>query len=170
MALDTTIGGPSADSYATLAEYTARAAAMGWTLGVTDAANEVNLRRAAVALDASHTFRGIKNTVAQAREWPRFDSAGYAGIAVFDPYLITPETIPPAIKEAQMELAFILQGGVDPLATVEAPIKREEKQVGSLRTETEYAGYKATPRVTAVERILRPYLAVGPGQARAVRG
>lgn len=164
MALDTTIGGTSSDSYATTAEYSARAAAMGWTIEGLTAANEVNLRRAAVVIDKTYHFLGLKQYQFQTRSWPRLVND------LVEDWPIDPDTIPQPIKDAQMELAFILQGGVDPLETVTAPIKREEKQVGSLRTETEYAGYKSTPRLTAVDRILRPYLAIGPGQARAVRG
>jgi len=166
MALDTTIGGAAADSYATLAEYTARAAAMGWTLAETDAANEINLRRAVVAMDATYSFRGTKNTLAQAREWPRYDVSGYGSAMWFDPYQITPEVIPPAVKDAQMELAYLIQGGADPLATTSGNIKAE--QLGPMRRE--YGSPKsALSRFTAVDRILKPYLAGGIGQARAAR-
>lgn len=165
MALDTTIGGAAADSYATLAEYTARAAAMGWTLADTDAANEVNLRRAAVALDASYGFRGTKNTTAQALEWPRSEALGYSTGLMFDPYPIRPDEIPPRVKQAQMEMAYLIQGGADPLATYEGGVKREKIDV----IEVEFAGARGRPRFDAVDRILAPYTTSGPGQSRMVR-
>lgn len=165
MALDTTIGGASADSYATLAEYTARATAMGWTLADTDAANEINLRRAAVALDATYAFRGTKNTVEQAREWPRFSDTGYGAVDYFDPYPIRPTFIPPRIKEAQMEMAYLIQGGADPLATYTGGVKRQKVDV----IEVEYAGASGRPRYDAVDRLLGPYLGAGPGQSRIMR-
>lgn len=165
MALDTTIGGVAADSYATLAEYTARAAAMGWTLADTDAANEVNLRRAAVAVDVGYVFRGTKNTAAQAREWPRFDDSGYGMVYDFDPYPIMSGEIPQRVKDAQMEMAHLIQGGADPLATFEGAVVRERVDV----IEVEYTA-KSRPRYDAVERALGPYLAAGGGQSRMVRG
>lgn len=163
MALDTTISGTSADSYATLAEYTARAAAFGWTLATTDAANEINLRRAAVAIDESHAFIGMQQYRSQALSWPRLVNQ------LVDGWPIDPDTVPQAIKDAQMELAFLIQGGADPLATVTAPIKRERKKADVLEIETEYAGSKALPRFTVVDRILRPYLRAGAGQTNLVR-
>ncbi|MDG4650110.1 hypothetical protein P6F26_16805 [Roseibacterium sp. SDUM158017] len=165
MALDITIGGTAADSYATLLEYTSRAAAMGWTLEGTDAANEVNLRRAAVAIDASYSFRGTKNTVAQAREWPRFDGSGYGMVYDFDPYPLRSDEIPQRVKDAQMEMAYLIQGGADPLATYTGGIKRQKVDV----IEVEYAGAQGRPRYDAVDRILGPYLTAGPGQGRMVR-
>ena len=67
MALDTTIGGTSADSYGTLAAYTAYGTAMGWTLAATDALNEVNLRKSANYLDRKFSFIGMQQYQYQAR-------------------------------------------------------------------------------------------------------
>lgn len=159
MALDTTIGGTASDSYATLAEYQARAAAMGWTLAGTDAANEVTLRRAAVAIDATYSFVGMKQYQFQARSWPRLVNQ------LVEDWPINPDTIPGAIKEAQMEMAFLIQSGADPLATFEGAVKREKIDV----LEVEYAGGRARPRFDGVDRILKPYVLSGPGQTRMVR-
>lgn len=163
MALITTTGAADADSYATLAQYAARASAMGWTLADTDAANEINLRRAAVVIDSGYQFIGMQQYQFQSRDWPRLVSD------LVDDWPIDPDTIPQAIKDAQMEMAFLIQGGADPLATVTAPIKRERKKADVLEIETEYAGSKLLPRFTAVERILRPYLRAGAGQVNLVR-
>ena len=162
--LDETPGGESADTYATLAEYQARAAAMGWTLSGTDAEDEVNLRRAAVALDASYDWRGQKRTRAQALGWPR-DNVGY-----IDGWLIEPDTIPQAVKDAQMEMAQIIQSGTDPLAVFEGAVKRVREKADVLEEETEYTGGRARPRFTAVDRILRDYVRSGAGQMAVARG
>lgn len=163
MTLITTVAATDADSYATLAEYTARAEAMGWTLADTDAANEVSLRRAAVVIDETYVFVGLKQYQFQARSWPRLVNQ------LVDGWPIDPDTIPSAIKEAQMEMAFLIQGGADPLATVTAPVKRERKKADVLEIETEYAGGKALPRFTAVDRILRDYVRAGAGQIHLAR-
>lgn len=158
MALITTIAAADADSYATLAEYTARAAAMGWTLADTDAANEINLRRAAVVNDKIYSFIGMKQYQFQARSWPRLVDD------LVDDWPIDPDTVPGAIKDAQMEMAFLIQGGADPLATVQAGIKRKREKIDVIEEETEYSGALTLPRFTAVDRILRDYVRAGAGQ------
>lgn len=171
MALDTTIGGTASDSYATLAEYEAYVASQGLTpLSGSDAQHEAELRRAAVAIDSSYPFRGVKNTSTQALEWPRYsDAAGYTGPATYDPYPIIPTEIPRAIKLAQIEMAWQIHTGQDPLATVTGAIKRKREKVDVIEEETEYAGALTLPRFTSVDRILRPYLRAGAGQMHLAR-
>ena len=156
MALDTTIGGAAADSYATLAEYTARATAMGWTLGA-EAANEANLRRAAIAIDTGYTHKGTKAAQAQALAWPRVN------VIDGDGYSVSSGTIPQAVKDAQMEMAYLIQGGADPLATVDAVVKREKIDV----IEVEYQSGSGLPSFTAVTRLLRGYVASSGQLVRA---
>jgi hypothetical protein len=162
MALDTTIGGAAADSYASAAEYTARAAAMGWTLGTTQ---EADLRRAAVAIDALWLVNalGYRQYQTQAREFPRIINDLVNG------WPVDVDTIPVAIKAAQMEMAYLIQGGADPLATIDGVVASERVKAGPVESETTYQGGKAQPRYTAVLALLRPYLAAGAGQARLVR-
>jgi len=162
MSLDTTPGGAAADSYATLAEYQARAAAMGWTLSGADATDEANLRRAAVALDATFRFIGFRTEKDGSRSWPRVVPSDY----LVDGWSVPSSTIPQAIKDAQMEMAHLIQTGADPLATQEGAIKRERVDV----IEVEYTGGKGRPRYDAVERLLAGYLATSPGQTQVVRG
>ena len=164
MALITTIGATNADSYATLAEYTARASALGWTLADTDAANEINLRRAAVVIDETYSFIGMKQYQFQSRSWPRLVRQ------IVDDWPINPDTIPDAVKFAQMEMAFLLQGGADPFATYDGAVKRKREKVDVIEEETEYTGGKGRPMFTGVDRILRDYITSGPGQVKAVRG
>lgn len=164
MALDTTIGGTSADSMASLAEYEAYAAALGWTLADTDAANEVNLRRAAQYLDRNYAFIGMKQYQYQTMPWPRL----YPGL--IEDWPVNPDTIPGAIKDAQCELAFLIQGGLDPFATVTAVVASTRAKAGPVETETVYQGGLSRPRLVALEGILGPYLASGRGQQRLARG
>lgn len=163
MALDSTIGGAAADSYATLVEYEARATAMGWTLAETDAANEANLRRAAEAIDASYAFVGYRQYQTQARQWPRIVTG------LIDGWPVNPDTIPQAVKSAQMEMAYAMQGGTDPMAALEGIVARSRDKAGPVETETEYLGGKGAARITAVDRLLRPYLFHGAGQTRLMR-
>jgi len=160
MALTTTIGGTASDSYVTLAEYQARATAMGWNLHGSDAKEEQDLRRAAVAIDSTYSFVGIQQYQYQSRDWPRLVRD------LVDDWPVNPDTIPQAVKDAQMEMAFLIQGGADPLATTNGSITMEE--IGPISRE--YAAPKsAVARFTAVERLLRPYLAAGLGQPGMVR-
>lgn len=169
MSLDTTIGGAASDSYVTLAEYTAYAASQGWTLADTDGANEVNLRRAVLSMDTRFSFRGIKQTREQAREWPRATDYGFTNNLDFDPYPIIVNTVPAQIKNAQMELAHIIQQGTNPLATITTSRTMERKKVGPIETEVETVP-TGTPRLVAVEGLLRPYVKAGAGQVSLVRG
>lgn len=164
MALDATSAGQNADSYVTLDEYQARATAFGWTLSGDDATDEVNLRKAAVALDASYGWKGLRGSEFQSLDWPR-DDVGYV-----DGWWIDSQIVPQAIKAAQMEMAYLIQGGAEPLATVQAPVKRERKKADVLEIETEYAGGKSLPRFTAIDRILRDYVRAGAGQIHLARG
>jgi hypothetical protein len=159
MALDTTIGAANADSYATLAEYEARAVVMGWALADTNAANEINLRRAAMAIDATYEWVGMKQYQFQARDWPRLVNQ------LVDGWPIDPDTVPQAIKNAQMEMAYLIQGGADPLATYTGGIKRQKVDV----IEVEYAGASGRPRYDAVDRLLSGYVTAAPGQSVMVR-
>lgn len=159
MALDTTIGGASADSYGTLSAYQAYGAGRGWTLGANDAADEVNLRRAVDYIDRRHSFIGQRQYETQARAWPRL-----VNVLVKD-WPIDPDTVPADIIEAQFEVAYLLQGGLDPFATITSSRKRAT--VGPITVETVPTG---TPRVVAVSGLLAPYLTAGVGQVALSRG
>lgn len=163
MALVTTIGGASSDSYGTLAAYQTYAANMGWTLSGVDATDEQNLRRAAQALDRNFTFIGTRQYQTQALAWPRVVTD------LVKDWPIDTDTIPQDIIDAQFELAYLIQGGVDPFETITATVARTRVKAGPVESETEYTGGKATPRLVAVEGLLRPYLKAGRGQIALVR-
>ena len=163
MTLDITIGGTASDSYGTLAAYEAYGLAMGWTLAVTDAANEINLRRAAVVIDRNNEFFGLQQYQFQARAWPRLVRG------LFNDWPIDPDTIPVDIIDAQFEVAYILQGGIDPFATIETSATSESIKVGPITI----AGSNlptSTPRIVAVEGLLRAYIRGGQGLVQMRRG
>lgn len=165
MALDTTIGGFNSDSYVTLAEYEAYAAAQGLTpLSGNDASHEAELRRAAQVIDESYSFIGIKQYQYQARAWPRLVRQLVAD------WPVNPDTIPDAVKRAQMEMAWLIHGGADPFATYDGAVKRKREKLDVIEEETEYTGGKGRPMFTGVDRMLRDYVISGSGQARMVRG
>tara|TARA_R110000868_G_scaffold296345_1_gene556577 strand:+ start:231 stop:722 length:492 start_codon:yes stop_codon:yes gene_type:complete len=163
MALDTTIGGTDADSYGTLAAYAAYSTAMGRTLATTDALNEVNLRKSASYLDRKYSFIGMQQYQYQARAWPRLVND------LVDDWPINPDTIPQDIIDAQFEMAFVFQGGLDPFATIESSSTSESIKVGPI---TIASGTLPTgqPRVVAVEGLVRGYILNGVGQIKMVRG
>lgn len=161
MSLDATIGGGASDTYLTLAEWQAYLAARGITPTGDDAAQEVSLRKAAQAMDVSYSFVGYRSTYGQAREWPR----SYNGMV--DGYYIGTDEIPQRVKDAQSELAYMIHTGSDPLANFTGGVKREKVDV----LEVEYTdGGPQRERYTAVERLLRPFLAFGAGQVAVTRG
>jgi hypothetical protein len=142
-----------ADTYVTLAVYQAYGAALGWTLGADDNADEINLRRAYQGINRNWTYKGKPVDADQTGAFPRINSEG----------------IPQRVKDAQIELAFLVQGGLDLFATVESITTSETIKVGpiSLGSDSLPTG---RARVVAVQGLLRPYLAAGAGQVSLVRG
>jgi hypothetical protein len=163
MALDTTIGGTASDSYGTLAAYTAYALGMGWTLAATDALNEINLRKGATYLDRKYSFIGMQQYQYQALSWPRLVND------LVDDWPIDPDTIPLDIIHAQFEVAYILQGGLEPFATIETHSTGDMLKVGPITLDEETLP-TSTPRIVAVEGLLRGYIRGGVGMANMVRG
>ena len=163
MALDTTIGGTQSDSYGTLAAYEAYALAMGWTLATTDAANEINMRKGAVVNDRKNQFIGLKQYQFQALAWPRLVND------LVNDWPVNPDTIPLDIIHAQFEMAYILQGGLDPFATIETSATSESIKVGPITIAG--SNLPTSPaRIVAVEGLLRAYVRGGQGLINMRRG
>lgn len=168
MALDTTIGGASSDSYGTIAAYDAYVVAnIDTAYSGTAATQEMNLRRAAQYLDRHYQFAGYKQYETQARDWPRLTNI------LVDGWPIDGDTIPQDVIYAQFELAYAFEtDSVDPFATITAgTVRRTKSKAGPVETETEYSAGRDTPRMVAVEGLLRPYILGGvTGQVRMGRG
>lgn len=143
-----------ADSYVTLSAYQAYGAALGWALGDTDAADEINLRRAFQTVNRQWSYLGVKADEGQAGEFPRYIAESNTNS----------DEIPQEVMDAQCELAFLIQGGLDPFATVSGVVASTKAKAGPVETETTYLGGLSTSRIVAVEGLLRPYLASGRGQ------
>lgn len=111
MALDTTIGGPSSEAYASIETIHAYAVKVGASFPITGsdgpsteaaiAAAEAAARRATAAIDGAYgsRFIGVPASTSQALEWPRKD-AWYRGEELPD------DTIPQKIVEATAEAAI----------------------------------------------------------------
>ena len=48
--------------------------------------------------------------------------------------------------------------------------RRTKSKAGIVETETEYAGFRETPRFVAVEGLLSPYVVFGGSQIKVMRG
>lgn len=164
MTLDVTVGGSSADSYATLAEYGTYWTNRNVTLSGTDASKEAELRRAANWIDRNYQFVGMRQYQTQTMDWPRLTDA------YVDGWPIDADTVPQDIKDAQMELAYLIQSGETPWESIDGGIKRKRVKAGPAESETEYAGTKGTSRIVAIEGLLSPYLdASASGQIKMTR-
>lgn len=95
----------AADSYISLADARTWAANYGYTLPADDTEAEVALRKAAQYVDLQ-PFKGSRTTSAQALEWPR------TGVYC-DGNLISYDTIPEQVKQAQTIAAATYGAGVD---------------------------------------------------------
>tara|TARA_R110000868_G_scaffold237735_4_gene492329 strand:- start:64 stop:561 length:498 start_codon:yes stop_codon:yes gene_type:complete len=165
MTVDATVGGATSDTLATLAEYQAYGALRGLTLGATDAADEINLLKAMDYLSRKYVYVGVRTTSTQALVWPRVTGLYVEG------YQVATDTIPLALKDAQCEMAYLIQGGATPFATVSTGATLSTRvKAGSVESETTYQGARETPRFVAVEGLLAPYIVAGAGQVSMVRG
>lgn len=162
MALDTTIGGTTADSYVTVAEadtYHANFGNTDWSAIATDALKEAALRKAAQYLDTK-SYQGIKTASTQALEWPRYD-------VVIDGYLIPSDTIPTAIKNAQMEAALIASAqSLTPNLSNGSVIEETVGKITKRYSDYTKDGGKKWP---LVDKLLRGYTMGGENFHRVVR-
>jgi len=109
-------------------------------------------------------WKGMRSTELQALDWPRADVEDYDG------YVLDSDSIPAAIKEAQVELAVRALSAdlMSDVTTDDSNVASESASIGSISHSVVYAGGKATQKVyTVVERLLEPYL-IGGGEI--VRG
>lgn len=167
MALDTTIGGASSDSYVTTAEYAAYIVAnIDASYSGVEATQELNLRRAAQYLRRNFHWIGTQQYQTQARAWPRLTDK------LIDGWPVDPDTIPQDIKDAQCELAYIFEvDGVDPYAAITTgAVKVSRSKAGPVEAETEYFDARQSPRFPAVTGLLSDYTLGGSGQVRLLRG
>jgi len=124
MALDTTPGSATQDSYATIEEFDTyaenRLPVLDLVTTATDAQKEAALRMAARSLDANFVWTGAAVDAVQALTWPRSGMLTRNG---FDIAEAGAESITKPLKDAQCELAYQLLGGADLISDNEAASK-----------------------------------------------
>lgn len=111
MALDTTPGSATQNSFATVAEFKTyrgnRLPSIAAVLAANDTAIEAALIVAGRSLDANFDWTGAAVDDVQAMTWPR------SGMLTRNGFAIGTTTIPQPLKDAQCELAYQLLGGAD---------------------------------------------------------
>lgn len=166
MAIVTTVGDQTANSYITVAEYEAFWTERNVNLSHSNAAKEAELVKAADYINREYAFVGERQFRYQAMAWPRL-----TGVILVKDWPIDPDTVPQDIKDAQAELAYIINQGTNVFATVEGGAKvREKNKAGPVETEVEYTNFRETPRFVAIEGLLSPYTVYGGAQFKMVRG
>ena len=166
MAIVTTVGSASANSYITVAEYEAFWTERNVTIPGRTAPKKAQPVQAADYIKRGYNFVGEQQFKEQAMVWPRL-----TGIILVKDFPIDPDTVPQDIKDAQAELAYIIHQGTDVFATVTGGAKvREKNKAGPVETEIEFTNFRETPRFVAIEGLLSPYTIYGGAQLRMVRG
>lgn len=163
MALDATIGGPSADSYVTLAESDAYHLALGRETTWVDLDADVKepaLRKATIFLNSRYTWRGARVTSTQALAWPR------AGI-VLDGVSVSTLALPVPLKSACCELA--LKALTSDLLTDTDAQYVESVTVGPITRKMSARGNGGQKRYAAVDALLRELVRGGSGVVEVVR-
>lgn len=121
MAIDTTVGGINANSYASLAEgntyFESRLHCADWT-SATDPNKEKALIQSARIFNQYVDWLGLKTATTQALQWPRkgicYDGVNYydcgTWLTVISDYswVLDSTTIPQIVKDAQCELSLVL--------------------------------------------------------------
>lgn len=180
MAIDATVGGGAANSYATVAAATAYFAVIGgtaettWTAADTTAKEDA-LARATQYVEARWSGRwpGVPASIEQALAWPRVQrraAMGYVYLSsIYRPLLdadgrmVPPEAIPVPIVQATCELALDALSETDLFAGEATASTREETvKVGPIEQKTVFSSAPVTQGARRnVEAILRPLLKRG---------
>lgn len=147
----------TADTYVLEADYIAYAALRGWVLS---GVNEINLRRAFDGINRYWRYSGSVLVETQAGQFPRLGKTA----------------VPRAISDAQCELAYLVQAGLDLFATISPSVgggATERVKVGPIEIEekggTGGDSGSGVINVVAVTGLLRPFL-YGVSANRLVRG
>jgi len=190
MALDSTVGGPNADSYASLTEFKDYADKVGYDYSEKeDSEIEVAMRKATQYLDRAYRgkWKGFRTDRDQSLAWPRTSNADLptnyltpsftTGVIDEDGYEIPTNVIPGQVKEAEFEATFLALDGVDLLPRYERgnAIASKTVKAGPVSTQTTYlSGAPDRDRFLTIEGLLRGLTTGQPGATagtgRLVRG
>lgn len=167
MALVTTVGGTSTNSFISVADYESYWSSRNVDLSSVSTANkEAHLIQAADFINRNYEFVGEQQYRYQAMKWPRL-----TGVMLIKDWPIDPDTVPQDIKDAQAEMAYLINNGAKPFATVEGGAKvREKSKAGPVESEIEYTNFRETPRFVAIEGLISPYTNFGGAQFKVYRG
>ena len=181
MALNSTAGDASAESYFSIAEadayFTARGVA-AWT--GSDASKEQAARLGTTYLDNQYRgkWKGYRTNETQALAWPRIGEGGDSrfrlpgqsfavyGVVDLDGFEIATDAVPVQVKRAAMESALMALGGtvLEPTLTRGGRIKSQTKTVGPLSKSTTWEdGAPAVDRYTVIDGLLRGLVTGAPG-------
>ena len=151
----------NANSYVTDAEYTEYATSRGDTVGETLQSREAQLLNAMDFLESCRDkFKGTKVSGEQPLQWPRFD-------VWIDSYQTDSNSIPIELKRAQMELAILINNGVEitPSATNQ---NIQSESIGDLSVSYFSGGTYKTVQMKSVDQFLDA-LMQGSGKIRSIR-
>jgi len=139
--IETGTGKADAQSYITVVELSAYAAARGITI-VGDPSQL--LLRAMTYLE-TRDYTGSKNTKEQALQYPRVN-------VYIDEFPILTTEIPNILKDLLAEVSIAIDGDEDPLATVERAVKKEKVDVIEVEYQDNAAPFVYNMRIKALER------------------
>jgi hypothetical protein len=158
MALVTEDGSQKSDAeaYITVAELKAYAEARDVSLTtINDTALEQMIRKTTAYIEARRSrFQGAKATDAQALEWPRawVEVSGYA---------VASDAIPQEMKDAQCELALLVDSGEDIYPNITTSGRETGITVGPIRVDYDEGSQPRQPIWRKVEDLLRPLYNTG---------
>jgi len=176
-AIDSTVGGSSANSYVSSAEFASWAETRQPSTSYDDATADQRIRALISAtrrLDQA-PWKGVRVTETQALQWPRYGvEKPDIAYSVLDGPMFMESTwydtdeIPQRVKDAQMETAYqILAGNLSPDDTGLEGFR--DVAVGSLKVTPNHAR-KAGTLPEFVLREIRPLLKIMSGGVRLHRG
>ncbi|RFP19187.1 DnaT-like ssDNA-binding protein [Duganella sp. BJB475] len=169
--VETGVGLANAESYISVADATTYHANRGnsaWAALASDIVREQLLRQATEYMVGRYrdNWKGQRTGIVQALDWPRYNvqlpDVGFGAIAAYVPWNVVP------VEVANACAVLALQAISGPLApNLERTIKQDT--VGPLTTI--YAdGAPEKPRYTAVDNMLKAYLAGSGTSGKLVRG
>lgn len=129
-----------ANSYVSDADFATYASDRGIT--VTGTAAQLLLRAALYVEQLS--FKGDKKTKAQRMQWPRYG-------VIIDGFSIESDEIPQQLIDLQCEVALAIDGGDDPLGTIDRSVKREKVDVIEVEYMDNAAPFAINRKIKALE-------------------
>lgn len=160
-------GKDNANSYVSVSEFIDYAAQTGVDLEDDDS-TAILLIKAMRYLETK-TFKGKRTTLLQALNWPRKDAYIYCEEPEI---LFADNSIPANIKKAEMELALLVESGVDLMPTITASDLVVREVIGPITTEYanpgEY-GLSYAPQLPLIDSLLSCMIQKSGGQFRTVR-